>query len=307
MEFALSENNERIFATRHAKGFCTICKEPMIAKCGNIKIHHWAHKSSKNCDPWWENESDWHRKWKNLVHKDFRENVIEKNGIKHRADIQLLFEVIIEFQKSPLSLDERLEREIFYENMVWVIHFPRDKILEINDRKMYTKLFGDYYVKVKNFSKGFCRPPHPCPIFLDFDNGEMFWIKEFDDYDNMRARWFYGTFINREEFVNCYLRAIFFSDLEKLKISHRHRDYEKEQEQLRAEREIKREEEWRKKQGELQKIREEEYQKNQEELKKIRDADKNYKWGSWTEGEKIASSLKEKLKLQSMNQWKEFE
>ncbi|MFA4826028.1 MAG: competence protein CoiA family protein [Methanoregula sp.] len=234
MEFALSENNERIVASPGAKGFCSLCGEFLIPKCGKIRIHHWAHKTREDCDPWWEGETDWHRQWKNFVEEKFREITIIKDGIKHRADVQLPSpsEIIFEFQRKPLSIDERQERENFYVKMIWVIHFSKDKILEITERKMYLPMFGDSYVKVKSFSEGFFRPLHPCPIFLDFDDGEMFWIREFDDYDNMRARWFYGRFIRKIDFINQYLKNPSFSDIDELKISHHHRDYEAKQKQL---------------------------------------------------------------------------
>ena len=36
----------------------------MHAKCGEEKIHHWAHEKGKSdCDPWAESETKWHRDW----------------------------------------------------------------------------------------------------------------------------------------------------------------------------------------------------------------------------------------------------
>ena len=70
MRFALS-NNERIEPTKGAKGFCPCCGAELVAKCGEIKRHHWAHK--KKCDDhWWENETDWHRNWKNQFPKEWQ-------------------------------------------------------------------------------------------------------------------------------------------------------------------------------------------------------------------------------------------
>ncbi|WP_425595275.1 competence protein CoiA family protein [Pseudophaeobacter arcticus] len=42
------------------RGECPYCGSEMIARCGQVKVHHWAHKSTENCDPWWENETNWH-------------------------------------------------------------------------------------------------------------------------------------------------------------------------------------------------------------------------------------------------------
>ncbi len=54
-------NGYKVEATKGAKGSCPSCGSDLIAKCGEAKINHWAHKGKKSCDPWWENETDWHR------------------------------------------------------------------------------------------------------------------------------------------------------------------------------------------------------------------------------------------------------
>jgi hypothetical protein len=225
MEFALSEKNERIVAEPNIKGFCPICKTPMTPKCGKVYAYHWAHKSKADCDPWWENETKWHRQWKENVYCDFREIVIQKDGIKHIADVQLPSGIIFEFQKSPLSIDERQARENFYNKMIWIIHFDKDKILETTIREIYEPTFDDSLVTVKSFSEGFFSCPHLSPIFLDFDNGDMFWIKEFDFNNTGRVKRFYGRFIKKSEFISDYLIDPKFSDVEDLKITHYHYDY----------------------------------------------------------------------------------
>ena len=113
MELALSENNELIGAAHGVKGFCPLCGKPLIPRCGKIKIEHWAHKGGKDCDPWGEGETLWHRQWKTFVDKKFREVVIVKDGVKHRADIRLYSGIIFEFQRKPLPLDDRKAREEF--------------------------------------------------------------------------------------------------------------------------------------------------------------------------------------------------
>ena len=46
-------------------GECPVCEATTIAKCGEKNIWHWAHKGKRKCDHWWENETEWHRNWKN--------------------------------------------------------------------------------------------------------------------------------------------------------------------------------------------------------------------------------------------------
>ena len=50
MKFAL-HNNQRKEAETNLKGaLCPVCKAKVIAKCGDVKIHHWAHKTKRKCD-----------------------------------------------------------------------------------------------------------------------------------------------------------------------------------------------------------------------------------------------------------------
>ena len=106
------------------KGSCILCGQETISKCGPIKVHHWAHKSLKNCDPWWENETEWHRKWKNYFPKGWQEIIHhdEVSGEKHIADVKTSKGIVIEFQNSPISVDELNSREEFYKNMIWIVN-----------------------------------------------------------------------------------------------------------------------------------------------------------------------------------------
>lgn len=122
-------NNTRSEATKGAKGICPICGSDVIAKCGDVKVHHWAHKGIRNCDPWWENETEWHRSWKNNFDADWQEVILtdEKTGEKHIADVRTPHGLVIEFQHSHIDPDERKKREHFYKNMVWVVDGTRLK------------------------------------------------------------------------------------------------------------------------------------------------------------------------------------
>lgn len=106
------------------RGFCQICGEPCISKCGPKVTWHWAHIARTRCDAWWENETPWHREWKSRFPEDWRERVhIDPNtGEKHIADIEAENGLIIEFQNSPIELDELRSREEFYGNMIWVVN-----------------------------------------------------------------------------------------------------------------------------------------------------------------------------------------
>jgi len=100
----------------------------MIAKCGEIRVHHWAHRGERSCDSWWEPETEWHRAWKNLFPNQWRERIrVDDLGEKHIADVLTEHGITLEFQHSHLNPAEREAREAFYKNMAWVVDGARLK------------------------------------------------------------------------------------------------------------------------------------------------------------------------------------
>lgn len=61
MKFADIEGNVRVEAQPGLTGKCRDCGQPMVARCGQHRVWHWAHLKSEACDPWWETETEWHR------------------------------------------------------------------------------------------------------------------------------------------------------------------------------------------------------------------------------------------------------
>lgn len=125
----------REYPTPKTKSKCPCCQTLVIAKCGTKKVHHWAHKSKIECDHWWDNETDWHRLWKASVIKEYQEIIVGN----HRADIKLPSGMVIELQNSRLTDEETLEREVFYDKMIWV--FNGDKFKD--NFKFHLKEDGD--------------------------------------------------------------------------------------------------------------------------------------------------------------------
>jgi len=121
MLYALNAAGAKIRAGRGAAGSCPGCGAELVPKCGEIVIHHWAHRGDDNCDPWWQGETDWHRGWKSLFPAEWCEVSFERDGVKHRADV-VTPKGVIEFQHSPLSLEAIRDREEFYGPMYWVFH-----------------------------------------------------------------------------------------------------------------------------------------------------------------------------------------
>jgi hypothetical protein len=179
MKFAVVEG-ERREAQLGLSGKCDFCGGAMIAKCGQHRVRHWAHWGTRTCDPWWEPETEWHRAWKDQFPKDWQE-IIQRSddGEKHRADVKTDRGIVLEFQHSHLRQEERESREIFYQEMVWVV----DGLRRVRDRsRFFASLTAPSIVKAKPLT--FSLPSNEGallrdwvgsrnPVFLDFgDNSE---------------------------------------------------------------------------------------------------------------------------------------
>lgn len=137
MKFSLV-NGERREAEKGLAGICIGCGLPTIPKCGPIKVRHWAHKSKSECDHWWENETEWHRAWKNNFPgecQEFRQKA--DDGEWHIADVKTKQGHFLEFQHSFLNPEERLARNNFYgNNLVWIV----DGLKRKNDLSRFNTL-----------------------------------------------------------------------------------------------------------------------------------------------------------------------
>lgn len=127
MQFA-HVDEQRIRPEPGLSGYCPCCGQEVISKCGNVKVWHWAHRSKGHCDDWYENETLWHRTWKNQFPESWTEVVQHSNsGEKHIADVKTQDGLVIEFQHSHICTEERLAREAFYRRMIWVVDGKRLK------------------------------------------------------------------------------------------------------------------------------------------------------------------------------------
>ena len=188
MKFALY-GGERVEAEANLKGaVCQVCKAEVIAKCGNIKIHHWAHKSKRKCDHWWENETQWHRDWKNHFPLEWQE-IVQKSetGEKHVADVKTSNDLVVEFQHSPIKPEEILARNTFYENIVWVVDGKRrktdkKKFEEVLNPKSWAYGYWDNSILLSDWSN------IQKPVFFDFGKPLLWaisdgWIIDFEKDD----------------------------------------------------------------------------------------------------------------------------
>ncbi len=128
MQFALIDQT-RVEAKPGLKGTCPGCGQLVIAKCGTHRIHHWSHFNKRECDSWWEPETEWHRAWKNKFPVECQEIIMQDQRTSeiHIADVRTAHGLVIEFQHSHIDPQERNARQSFYGNMVWVVDGMRLK------------------------------------------------------------------------------------------------------------------------------------------------------------------------------------
>ena len=127
MQYATLDGHKSMPSHTGQRAECPSCGGEVLSKCGNINIHHWAHLSGKECDPWVEHETEWHREWKNQFPPECREVTIHSTDSDefHRADVCLPNGKVIEFQHSTIPDHVVLAREDFYtkyaNGITWVV------------------------------------------------------------------------------------------------------------------------------------------------------------------------------------------
>jgi len=119
VSLAVDSDGNRVAPTKGARAICPGCGGEMLAKCGSIVRHHWAHVSNEDCDTWSESISPWHAAWQDCFPFECQEVWLGENN-EHRADVKGNVR-ILEVQKSPLSQEKIIEREEFYGDMAWML------------------------------------------------------------------------------------------------------------------------------------------------------------------------------------------
>ncbi len=201
MKFALV-NGQRQEAESQLRGICIGCGNPVLAKCGERRINHWAHKAQIQCDQWWETETEWHRSWKNQFPTDWQEVVhLASDGQKHVADIKTPDDWVIEFQHSYINPEERRSREDFYKRLIWVVdgnRRSRDKtrFIKVLSSTGPNNLWPELQV---TFAEG--------AIFNDWITSNAYVIYDFGDEDlwclfpQSNELWTYLLPIRRLDFI----------------------------------------------------------------------------------------------------------
>lgn len=156
MQYAMTSSFEKILPSKGLTAVCPQCESEVIAKCGNINVWHWAHKTLLNCKYFERNETEWHRNWKARFPEQCREVRFpaydsEGNKTAHIADVYLNLEYInlaIEFQHSRITEEECMQRNEFYIDNNGLNNGMIDWIIDISDANYSFK--KDTYITTSN-------------------------------------------------------------------------------------------------------------------------------------------------------------
>lgn len=183
MKFALVQG-QREEALPNRSGECPNCGARVIAKCGDQRVWHWAHLGRRLCDTWWENETEWHRRWKNEFPVSWQEVVHgAADGERHIADVKTSEGCVLEFQHSYIKPLERQSREAFYPKLVWVVDGMRRKrdrtqlinainaSIAVGPSAFVRKAYSDDCVLLREWSTS------RVPVFFDFGTADhLIWL-----------------------------------------------------------------------------------------------------------------------------------
>ena len=182
MRFAEGSNG-RLEAAPGLSGTCPGCGSPLVAKCGKSRVWHWSHRGNRSCDPWWEPETEWHRNWKAqfpIAQQEVRQQA--SDGEWHVADVKTEMGLVFEFQHSHLAPEERVARDGFYADLVWIVDGTRlQRIAKQFFKGFHSNAPGslvwedDAFYSIKTEHSGFPEEWKDCrhPVCFDFNRIDL--------------------------------------------------------------------------------------------------------------------------------------
>jgi hypothetical protein len=172
----------------------------LIAKCGDIKIHHWARETA-DPDTWSEPETEWHLGWKSYLHPSNTEQRIIVDGILRRMDGRMFVDEIqwvLEFQHSHISPEEIRQREQGYKRMIWVF--------DCIGKDMPSRSVGNGIIRIcwkrPRTSIFWCNQP----VLLDIGDAGVYHILSMPEYNN---DYWYARHCHKDEIVGTFTSGTF--------------------------------------------------------------------------------------------------
>ena len=180
MQIAIDKDGKRTLAY-NAKNednyLCPICGGIVILRQGSINVAHFAHRSNECADNWNYDMSEWHYSMQKRFAEEQREVVVKNMGKTHRADI-LYKNQVIEFQHSPISIEELEERNNFYNEAGYSVAWVFD-VQEQDDFKAITIMDHDREIMYKWSNPKRCLQCFPQP--KEYNKKlviHLYWIEE---------------------------------------------------------------------------------------------------------------------------------
>ena len=178
MKYALL-NGQYVTATPHQKGaVCPLCLSEMVARCGTINVHHWAHKKGAHCDAWCEPDSEWRHRWLDSFSGCSVEQKLEKGKEKHLIDVQTELGTNILLRRGRIKEAELAKMEDFFPNLVWIVDVGSSQRAADQFKKLYqdddiSHSFDNVW-ETSMGDKGLPSAWTSCryPVFLDFSNAK---------------------------------------------------------------------------------------------------------------------------------------
>lgn len=145
-------------ANKEEEYICPFCGTEVKPRQGKVNAWTFAHLKNDGCYEYdYENDmSNWHIWWQEQFPTDYREIIINNNyGFKRRADVSLE-NVVIEFQHSPMTSEEFINRNRFYTScgykVIWLFD-ATDADIELIKTSDYDSLIYKwrYAPKTLNF------------------------------------------------------------------------------------------------------------------------------------------------------------
>jgi len=179
MIFALDSSRNRIKANKNIFGVCPNCHNQLIPRCGEVYVHHWAHKKSQECDDWSEAENSWHIYWKELFGPESADQVVGD----HLVDAIGTNNIVFEFQYSSIPEKMIRFRENYYKKMIWIVRLCNP---DSPSKIKLIKKKNSLYILANQIPKAFqsCKMPvffhiEFCNLFELRDYREAYKIKNF--------------------------------------------------------------------------------------------------------------------------------
>ncbi len=170
----------------------------LIAKRGEVRVHHYAHKSGVTC-VCGNNKGQWHIDWQDRVMMDYQEIRMINQGKIHIADI-FTSPYVVEIQHSPMDKKEIKAREEFYtkkmgHKMAWVFDACRweyRKMKENGSSITIKRLRGSQFPLHASYTGD-------VTLFLDFGKKELLRVT------GISGSIIHGTIVTMKEFDDEYL------------------------------------------------------------------------------------------------------